>query len=164
MRILVIAVLSACVMAQDFSLVTQPGMYVQRNGSWERLERLMLSGTKARGALGTSAMFRFSGNSAPVAVDSRRPLFCLRRNSDAKELSARALSFVRMDVKKDSREIRAAKGSQAGFDRNKTTAATVKMISDGLYSIEPSEELEPGQYMLVYSFSSTGYDFAVSGG
>jgi hypothetical protein len=172
---LAIACISGLAQAQpsatDFE---SAGMYYRTSAGWSKLDLLQYNGTAVRGTekaifgMGPTGVWLFPNNHAPAQLTERNPIFYLRRNPDnPRPFSARSLAIVRLESKKDHREIKVSSISgfwgtaKTGYDEKKVVPTAVKQISDNLYSIAPATELEPGEYLLVSGFSPIGYDFGI---
>jgi hypothetical protein len=172
---LAIACTSAIVQAQpNPTHFDSAGMYYWTSTGWSKLDLLQYNGTAVKGAekaifgVGPNGVWLFPDSHAPAQLTERGPVFYLKRNPDnPRPFSARSLAIVRLESKKDHREIKILSISgfwgtaKAGYDEKKVTATVVKQIADDLYSIAPARELEPGEYMLVSGFSPIGYDFGI---
>jgi hypothetical protein len=144
------------------------GMYFQKADEWVRMEKIVPLGAQAKGVegaligIGPSTVAQYRGRTSPILIVSSRPLFRYVRAKDREEFIPRAVVFVRLEERKDSRELRIGKGTRVGFDKKKTTEAVVKSIGANVYTIQPAEPLQQGQYLLTYGSNPVGYDFAVN--
>jgi hypothetical protein len=86
-------------------------------------------------------VYTFPGTSSPARTPLAEPIFIL--DSDA--IKPDSVELYRMDVRSGHREVKVSGGSR----RNpKALRLSVTKLDRGLYKLEASETLDPGQYAL----------------
>src|SRR5205807_457159 len=98
---------------------------------------------------------------APVQTSESKPTFYSRPPIQ----SPRDLMIVRMDKKKDHRELQTTNGAvfkSAGYKKSNMVEVSSTPVSADVMAITPTADLKDGEYLLVFSYGgSDGYDFAV---
>jgi hypothetical protein len=116
-------------------------------------------------------VWTFRGAEAPVQMSERRPAFFVKQSQYLTGIPGhtdRDVVLVRFNKKKDHRELQTSSGGNAltfksGFSKDKTPEITVTRISDTIFKVTPSENLQAGEYLLTFGGSGAlGYDFGVT--
>ena len=158
--------------AEPAGLPKEQGIYYKAPSGWVPLQEVQTSGAKTAGmgkALltggwggGGDVVMVFSGTEAPVQISDSKPTFYSRPAIQ----SPRDLMIVRMDKKKDHRELQTTSGAvfkSAGYKKSNVVEVSTAMVSADVMSITPTSDLKDGEYLLVFSYGgSGGYDFGVS--
>ncbi len=75
-------------------------------------------------------------------------------------------SLLRLNVKKDSREVITSNGLSGGTDRKANVVFTYTKLQPGVYKVTPSEPLQKGEYAFVLPSGTAGarhvFDFGVN--
>jgi hypothetical protein len=87
------------------------------------------------------AVYTFPGTSSPSRTPLAEPIFIL----DSDKMAPDSLELYRMDVRSGHREVKVSGGSRRG---TKALRLSVTKLDRGLYRIEASETLDPGEYSL----------------
>lgn len=106
------------------------------------------------------------GARASLRVRDERPVFYVR-GVDAK--NAKNALLLRLEQKKGKRVSSAAFSSasvdnKGGFKQDATTRTVVATHPEGVISLTPEGRLVPGEYLLVFSYATAGFDFGVDAG
>lgn len=88
------------------------------------------------------AVYTFAGASSPAKTPLAEPIFIL----DSDTIKPDSVELYRMDVKSGHREVKVTGGSKRGG--TKPLRLSVTRLDRGLYKLEASETLDPGQYSL----------------
>ena len=94
-----------------------------------------------------------------MQIEDKRPTFCIKELpslADVAGRSGRDLIIVRLDKKKDHRELQTTSGGnmftfKAGIGKDRLPDITTKTVSDGVFVVTPNEDLKPGEYMLTFA-------------
>ena len=87
-------------------------------------------------------VYTFPGTSSPARTPLAEPIFIL----DSDTIKPDSVELYRMDVKSGHREVKVSGGSKRYG--NKALRLSVVKLDRGLYKLEASETLDPGQYAL----------------
>jgi hypothetical protein len=87
-------------------------------------------------------VYTFPGASSPARTPLAEPIFIL----DSDEIKPDSVELYRMDVKSGHREVKVSGGSKRGG--TKALRLSVTKLDRGLYKLEASETLDPGEYAL----------------
>jgi hypothetical protein len=148
------------------------GIYFrQSEAKWVKLESAAMADMKTKGMglfvatdglsnLGMTAVYQ--GARARVQISNPRPVFYVRGVG-----SPRDAMIVQLTQKKDSRTIQASSSAstvenKGGFKREEIRKVTVTAFSDDSFSVSPIDELKPGEYLLVFGYAGTGFDFGIT--
>lgn len=101
------------------------------------------------------AVFTFPGTSSPARTPLAEPIFII----DSDEIRPDSVELYRMDVRGGHREVKTTGGSRRGG--TKALRLSVTKLDRGLYKLEASETLDPGQYSLSPSGSNRVFCFEV---
>jgi hypothetical protein len=153
------------------------GFYYKNQQVWDKLQPIMMAGGGAKHmgkmfvpGLTPQIVWTYRGAEAPIQIPERRPNFLVKELPALANIAGRSerdLVIVRFDKKKDHRELQATNGGnmftfKAGLSKDRTPDITVKTISDGVFSVTPTQDLIPGEYLLTFSAMATsGYDFGI---
>ncbi len=100
------------------------------------------------------SIFYVPGVSSSARTPMAEPVFLIR----PEKLSADRLELYRMEVKNGRREVVFPEKKRGG---PRPAPLSVRKIADGLYRVEASATLEPGQYSLTLSGSNQVFLFEV---
>lgn len=113
-----------------------------------------------------SGIWKFNGKSAPTAT-SIHPHFVYRLRPE-EDLTTRDIVIIRLDVRNDHREARAARisawtgNSTRSFDKDRIVPLKTSIEHDGAIEFEPINQLNPrGEYFITIDRNARGYDFHV---
>jgi len=115
-------------------------------------------------------VYTFRDAHSPAQVSGAKPTFYVVQApfmANVPGQSSRDVVIVRFDVKKDHRELQVTSGAsaftmKAGFSKERAPEITVTRISDSAFSIVPTQDLKPGEYLLTFGGTGTsGWDFGV---
>jgi hypothetical protein len=151
----------------------EAGVYFKaESGEWSRLLKAAIYDSKNRGVerfvetegysyINSTAAF--DGEASPFQLASRRPVFFIRGMGKPKDVLIAALTR-----KTDRREVRystshVASDNKAGIVPAAIRRVKVTVLSPGLYSISPEENLKPGEYIILFADPGSGFDFGVTG-
>ena len=112
------------------------------------------SDAKEEGKKGDS-VYTLPGASSASRTPLAEPIFIL----DSDNIKADSVELYRMDVKSGHREVKVTGGSKRYG--TKALRLQVTKLDRGLYKLEASETLEPGQYALLPTGSSHVFCFEV---
>jgi hypothetical protein len=112
------------------------------------------SDAKEEGKKGDS-VYTLAGASSPSRTPLAEPIFIL----DSDSIKPESVELYRMDVKSGHREVKVTGGSKR-FG-NKALRLQVTKLDRGLYKLEASETLDPGQYALLPTGSGHVFCFEV---
>jgi hypothetical protein len=87
-------------------------------------------------------VYTFPGASSPARTPLAEPIFIL----DSDQIKPDSVELYRMEVKSGHREVKVSGGSKKYG--NKALRLSVTKLDRGLYKLEASETLEPGEYAL----------------
>jgi len=113
-----------------------------------------ISDAKEEGKKGDS-VYTLAGASSPSRTPLAEPIFIL----DSDSIKPESVELYRMDVKSGHREVKVTGGSKR-FG-NKALRLQVTKLDRGLYKLEASETLDPGQYALLPTGSGHVFCFEV---
>lgn len=170
----------AASLAQTISTPEVPqsdGAFLKTSQGWQKLQVLSMSGggLKHMGkvfvpGLTPQMVWTFSGAESPMQISERRPVFYVKQAPALAEVGGRTerdLVIVRFDKKKDRRELQTTNGGsmftfKAGLSKDRTPDITALRLTDGVFSVTPTSDLPPGEYLLTFSaMGMSGYDFGV---
>ncbi len=161
------------------------GFYYKAPEGWRKLSPLSASGSGLKHVGRTMAtdvllvpiftshsVENFRGAEAPTQISERRPTFCVKQPTlpgmaEVAGMTERDLVIVRLDKKKDHRELQTTSGSsiftfKAGVSKNRLPEIVTKRLADGLFLVTPAQDLKPGEYLLTFStLGGSGYDFGI---
>lgn len=86
-------------------------------------------------------VYTFPGASSPSRTPLAEPIFIL----DSDSIRPDSVELYRMDVRSGHREVKVSGGSRRN---NKALRLSVTKLDRGLYKLEASETLDPGEYVL----------------
>jgi hypothetical protein len=112
------------------------------------------SDAKEEGKKGES-VYTFAGATSASRTPLAEPIFIL----DSDNIKADSVELYRMDVKSGHREVKVTGGSKRYG--NKALRLQVTKLDRGLYKLEASETLEPGEYALLPTGASHVFCFEV---
>jgi hypothetical protein len=146
-----------------------PGVYVRGVDGWEsaepiravdgteRLTRTVLHGQPPQD------VWLFRNPHASIKILGKSVQLFVR---DLPNFGERDVLIVKLDVKRDHRELRTTSGGnlstfKSGLSRKNAPKFETRKITDHTYSIILREPLPPGEYMITIAPGMRGYDFAV---
>jgi hypothetical protein len=109
---------------------------------------------KEEGKKGDS-LYTFPGASSPSRTPLAEPIFII----DAESIRPDSVELYKMDVKSGHREVRVSGGSR--HSGSKALRLSVTKLDKGIYKLEASETLDPGQYALSPSTGNHVFCFEV---
>jgi hypothetical protein len=158
----------------------EPGVYYKSPTGFVKLEQIMMAGGGAKHTgkmfvpgLTPQMVYTFRGAHSPIQLSETKPTFYIRQNPYMASVpghSERDVVIVRFDTKKDHRELQVTSGSsaftlKAGFSKERTPDITTTHISDSDFTVIPTQDLVPGEYLLTFGGSGAmGYDFGIPKG
>jgi hypothetical protein len=153
------------------------GFYYKTNHGWQKLEVISMAGGGLKHAgkmlvpgLTPQYVWTFRGAESPVQIEDKRPTFCVVESPVLAGIAGRTdrdLLIIRFDKRKDHRELQTTSGGnmftfKSGISKDRMPDITAKIISDGIFTITPNEDLKPDEYMLTFSaLGTSGYDFGI---
>ena len=167
----------------DPALMRDPGIYLDfgKEGAHDLKRIRPTSGNGGRVTGNGSLLFPFKVKvnlaqpSAQTAAPNRTPKFYFYFENDDRDVSDFGVSgsiaaqspneftLARLKVRKGNREITAATakafGAQVGLDPKNAIPFQMEEIRTGIFSVELTEELEPGEYAFVLRSGSDTYRF-----
>lgn len=175
---LILAFCALIAVAQVTAEVPAPdGIYFKSDNGWAKLQPIASSGGGAKHVakvfvpgLTPQIVWTFRQAEAPLQFTETKPVFYIRRQVNMPDMPGqmpRDYVIVRFDKKKDHRELQVSSGGnmftfKGGLSRDRLPDVFVGSISDGLYSISPKENLQPGEYLITTGMGNYGYDFGVT--
>jgi hypothetical protein len=158
----------------------EPGVYYKSPTGFVKLEQIMMAGGGAKHTgkmfvpgLTPQMVYTFRGAHSPIQLSETKPTFYIRQNPYMASVpghSERDIVIVRFDTKKDHRELQVTSGSSAftlksGFSKERTPDIATTHISDSDFTVIPTQDLVPGEYLLTFGGSGAmGYDFGIPKG
>jgi len=147
------------------------GVYYRPPGAaWVRLEPAPVAEMKTKGmglyletdgytSLGMNIVCR--GAKAALRISNPKPSFYVRGTGSADDIM-----LVQLQVRKDSRSIRASSAdstlaNKGGFKQADIHKLSVTALPDKSFMATPEEGLKPGEYLLVFGYATTGFDFGI---
>ena len=100
-------------------------------------------------------VYTFPGASSPARTPLAEPIFIL----DSDSIKPDSVELYRMDVKSGHREVKVSGGSR--HSGGKALRLSVSKLDRGLYKLEASEPLDPGEYVLSPTGGSHVFCFEV---
>jgi hypothetical protein len=100
-------------------------------------------------------VYTFAGASSPARTPLAEPIFIL----DSDSIKPDSVELYKMDVKSGHREVKISQGMRRGG--TKALRLSVTKLDRGLYKLEASETLDPGQYALSPSGANHVFCFEV---
>lgn len=156
---------------------TQPGVYYKTATQYMKMDQTMMVGGGAKHmgkmlvpGLTPQMVYTFRDAHSPVQVSDAKPTFYVVQNpymANVPGQSSRDVVIVRFDVKKNHRELQVTSGAsaltmKAGFSKERTPDITVTGVSDSAFTVVPTQDLKPGEYLLTFGGSGAlGWDFGV---
>lgn len=152
------------------------GVYCRGPEGWTKLQQTMVAGggSKHMGrvfvpGLMPQMVLYFRGATAPVEMSDRRPTFLIKQAPQLDTVpghSARDWVIVRLDKKKDHRELQTTSGAtmfnyKAAFTKGSMPEIDAQQAAPGQITVVPHSDLKPGEYLLTWGMGSMGYDFGI---
>jgi hypothetical protein len=147
------------------------GVYFrQHDTDWVNLQPVVIADSKTKGM----ELFVYSGGYTNLDIDITcpgakaflrlsvpKPAFYSRGVGSPKDAM-----LVRLTQKKDSRVCKTSFSNvtvdnKAGFRKADIQKLETAQYPDGSFSVAPAKELAPGEYLLVFSNSVSGFDFGI---
>lgn len=162
--------------ASDATILAE-GTYYKSPTGWVKLQPQMMGGGGATHVakamvpgMTPHMVFTFRGAESPVQISEHRPIFYFKQNPAIVNFpgrSERDIVLVRFDKKKDHRELQMTSGAtmftfKAGFSKEKTPEILVKRVSETVFTVTPSQDLSPGEYLLTFGLGASGFDFGIT--
>ena len=148
------------------------GVYLKDSTGWKKLEQIRwVSGEASQGGKALVPglppqlfVWTFRDAHAPVQVNGFSAHFFIR---DVSGFHDHDVLIVKLDVKKDHRELQSTGGDfltfKSGLSKDRAPEFQIHKVSDDTFSITPKEPLAPGEYMITISPGVNGYGFSVKG-
>jgi hypothetical protein len=156
---------------------TGPGIYYKSPTGFVKLVQTTMVGGGAKHmgkmfvpGLTPQMVYTFRGAHSPIQPTEAKPVFYVKQDSYMANIpghSERDIVIVRFDEKKDHRELQVTSGSsaftmKAGFSKERTPDITTAHISDTDFTVVPTTDLKPGEYLITFGGSgANGYDFGI---
>jgi hypothetical protein len=152
------------------------GAYYLSHNQWFRMERVLGTGEKTQHVASLffaafvppQRVLILPGAEAPVKIYERRPTLVVKQSiSSLPQGSDRDVAIVRVDKKRDHRELQVTSGKtpvtfKKTFPKERITPLTVRRISPTTFELMPQKDLTPGQYFLTFGTGKLGgYDFQI---
>jgi hypothetical protein len=153
------------------------GFYYKAPEGWRKLEPIMMAGGGLKHVgkmlvpgLTPQMVWTFRGAQAPAQIADKRPTFCVKELPALAEIAGRTgrdLLIIRFDKKNDHRELQATSGGnmftfKSGISKERMPDVTAQTLSDGIFTLTPTEDLKPGEYMVTFSaLGNGGFDFGI---
>jgi hypothetical protein len=153
---------------------SSPGVYyLQNDQKWVGLQKAAITHTKLSGrglfvetggytSLGTDVICQ--GAKASVRINLPRPTFYIRDVGPSGDVL-----LIQLTKQRDSRTFHKSSGDSSVENKVgarkadiRKTAATV--FPEGTFSIAPTVDLKPGEYLLVIGEADAGFDFGIDPG
>ena len=149
-----------------------PGVYYkQTDGQWFKLEYAVMADMKGKGLGGfleTDGYLKlditvsYPGAQARLQIPTPRPAFFVRATGAAKDAM-----IVQLTRGKDRRTIQTSSSAtslenKGGFKKQEIQHVNVVVYADESFSVTPQDDLKPGEYLLVFGYANTGFDFGIT--
>lgn len=149
------------------------GVYYRKGADWIRLRPASISDMETKGLenfVDTGGYTDFTmkislqGPRASLRLRDQRPVFYVRGVYAAQ--NAKGALLLRLERQKRKRVSSAAFSSasvdnKGGFNQDAATRTAVEPHPGGVISLTPEGRLVPGEYLLVFSYATAGFDFGV---
>jgi len=101
------------------------------------------------------------GARAAVRLNAAKPVLFVRGTGSSKDAM-----LVRMTQKKDSRTFQTSSAdvsveNKSGFKKGDIRKVVVTEYPDHFYVLLPEEDLDPGEYLLVFGSAANSFDFGI---
>jgi|WetSurMetagenome_2_1015567.scaffolds.fasta_scaffold29176_3 hypothetical protein len=149
---------------------SEAGVYYQGSADWVQLKPAPIVRMKPKGlgmfmetegytSLGTNIVCR--GGKAALRIDSSKPVFFVRGTGSSQDVL-----IVRLTQAKDARTVRGSSvnisvENKDGFKKGDIRKVAVTEYPDHSFSIAPVKDLNPGEYLLVFGSTASGFDFGI---
>ena len=150
---------------------SDPGVFLrQSDGQWLKLAQVPAAEMKTKG-LGTyletdglsnlAVTIVYKGAKAPLQIASARPTLYVRGVGSAADAM-----IVKFSRQKESRTLQSSSSAgnvenRGGFNRKDIQMTSVLIYSDHSFSVTPQQDLKPGEYLFLFGFANSGFDFGV---
>lgn len=124
--------------------------YLLEAGKLIQTEMQQITESKSKGG----RVFSVSGTTSPARTPLPEPIFLFSSG----RISAAQLDLYRFEVKNGRREVAAQKNED---DNDEDLRITLRQLDEGLYRIEASHMLDPGEYALSAKDDNTAFCFTV---
>lgn len=149
----------------------RPGAYYRSPEGWQQMEQI-LSFSRAHPLILAPMVvrpraLRFRGAEASLKITNPRPVFLLKSVPLPGGGSARDVVLAKLDARKDYRDLPVMPGrtvfhSHDALPASHIVEVTVNAESPDVFSITPTKDLRPGEYILTFGMGEVGgYDFEV---
>jgi hypothetical protein len=117
---------------------------------------------QTEGLAGLNMSFEYWGAYAALQIPEKRPVFLARGTG-----TAQAALIVRLTPKDHNRLVQTTSSdmtaeNKGGFKKKDIRKVRTAVFSDGSFSITPIEDLQPGEYILVFGNANNAFDFGIS--
>jgi hypothetical protein len=153
------------------AIPSSPGAYyLQNDQNWVGLQKAAITHTKLSGkglfvetggytSLGTVVICQ--GAKASVRIYAPRPTFYIRNVGPSTDVL-----LIQLTKQKDSRSFHKSSGdasveNKAGARKADIRKTVVTVFPEGTFSITPTVDLKPGEYLLVIGEADAGFDFGI---
>jgi hypothetical protein len=115
-------------------------------------------------------IWAFRGAESSVQLSSRRPVFYVSQNAALDEVVGRRehdLVIIQFDMKNDCRELFTTGDGimftvKRAIPKDHMPDVLTTRIGNGLFTVTPASDLEPGEYLVTFSSEGVGgYDFGI---
>ncbi len=140
-----------------------PGVYYQSGQSWVQLEKVVPESTKLDKpfmGIGTYRFIaRYRDTEAPTQLAVQRPVFCLVLPS----APIQEFSIVQFEKKGKYRQSQYLSSTVGGTmtTQKYVTRVDVARVANDLFTVTPSSDLAPGEYLLTSAANVGGYAFGI---
>jgi hypothetical protein len=150
---------------------SSPGVYYRQNDqNWVSLQKAAITHTKLSGkglfvetggytSLGTVVICQ--GAKASMRIDTPRPTFYFRDVGPATDVL-----LIQLTKQSDSRTFHKSSGdasveNKTGARKADIRKTAVTVFAERTFSITPTVDLKPGEYLLVIGEADAGFDFGI---
>jgi hypothetical protein len=149
-----------------------PGVYLRQvDGQWVKLAQVSMADMKTKG-LGTyletdgqsnlSVTIVYQGAKAPLQIAAARPTLYVRGVGAAADAM-----IVKFSRQKETRTLQSSSSAgnvenRGGFNKKDIQTLSIVIYSDSSFSLTPQKDLKPGEYLFLFGFANSGFDFGVN--
>jgi hypothetical protein len=148
-----------------------PGLYYRQSEMrWIRLEPAPKASKNTKGIgtyvdtggfTGLATSIAIMGAHASTRIENAKPAFFVRGPGFSKDVL-----LVRLMERKDSRTLSASTadatvGNKEGFKKDDIHKIGITDYANNLFSVTPEDGLKRGEYLLVFGYVATSFDFGV---
>jgi hypothetical protein len=101
------------------------------------------------------------GARASIRISAPRPAFFVRGIDSSNDVI-----LLQLRRRKDSRTFSTSSAdatieNKGGFRKRDIRKTAVQVYPEALFSVTPEQDLKPGEYLLVFGYAKSGFDFGV---